>query len=113
MMHHSYENNIETTELDDLEQKRYDYLVNYHIKLIIYFVLLILLSLFFGYICISYLGVFKESINAFFFGFLFSFIFSFIFCAAICFIIVSINKISRIFKNRCLLSTYVVLSTIY
>ena len=113
MMHHSYENNIETTELDDLEQKRYDYLVNYHIKLIIYFVLLILLSLFFGYICISYLGVFKESINAFFFGFLFSFIFSIIFCAVICFIIVSINKISRIFKNRCLLSTYVVLSTIY
>ena len=113
MMHHSFEKKIQTTELDNLEQKRYDYLVLYHIKIIIFFVLLFILSLLIAYICISYGGVFKNSINAFFFGLLFSAIFSFIFCAVICFIIVGINKISRIFKNRCLLSTYVVLSTIY
>ena len=74
---------------------------------------MILLSLFFMYICICYGGVFENSLNIFFLGFLFSAIFSFIFCAAFCFIIVAINKISRMLKNRCLLSTYVMLSTIY
>ena len=113
MMNHSYEEKLETNELEDLEQKRIDYLVLYHIKIIIYFCLLILLSLFFAYICVCYGGVFENSINAFFLGFLFSFILSFVLCAVICFIIVSINKISRMLKNRCLLSAYVVLSTVY
>ena len=113
MMHHSFEDKIEKKELKNLEQKRYDYLLNYHYKLVIYFSIMIFLSLFFMYICICYGGVFENSLNIFFLGFLFSAIFSFIFCAAICFIIVAINKISRMLKNRCLLSTYVMLSTIY
>ena len=113
MMNHSYEEKLGSTELEDLEQKRIDYLVLYHIKIIIYFCLLILLSLFFAYICVCYGGVFENSINAFFLGFLFSFILSFVLCALICFIIVLINKISRMLKNRCLLSAYVVLSTVY
>ena len=113
MMKHSYENKVEETDFEDLKQKRYDFLVLYHIKIIIFFVALFVFSLFFTYICVSYAGVFKNSINYFFLGFLFSCIFSFIFCAAICFIIVGINKIARILKNRCLLSTYVVFSTVY
>ena len=113
MMHHSFEEKINKKELKNLEQKRYDYLLNYHYKIVIYFSVMIFLSLFFTYICICYGGVFENSLNIFFLGFLFSAIFSFIFCAAICFIIVGINKISRMFKNKCLLSIYVVLSTIY
>ena len=113
MMHHSFEEKINKKELKNLEQKRYDYLLNYHYKIVIYFSVMIFLSLFFTYICICYGGVFENSLNIFFLGFLFSVIFSFIFCAAICFIIVAIHKISRMFKNKCLLSIYVVLSTIY
>ena len=113
MMLHSYEKKIEETELEQLEQKRYDYLVCYHIKIISYFTGIMLISLFISYMCINYGGIFKNSINAFFFGLLFSIILSFILCAIICFIIVSIYKISRILRNRCLLSTYIVLSTIY
>jgi len=113
MMQHSYGSKLGDSEIDDLRQKRNDYLSLYRIKIIIFFVALFVLSLFFTYICISYGGVFKNSINYFFLGFLFSFIFSFIFCAVICFIIVGINKIARIIKNRCLLSTFVVLSTVY
>ena len=113
MMHRSYEEKVSESDLDLLEQKRYNYLVHYHVKIIIFFVLLIILSLLIAYVCISYGGVFTNSINAFFFGLLFSFIFSFVICAIICFVIVSFNKISRALKNRCLLSTYVVLSTIY
>ena len=112
-MKHSYENKVEETDFEDLKQKRYDFLVLYHIKIIIFFIALFVFSLFFTYICVSYAGVFKNSVNYFFLGFLFSCIFSFIFCAAICFIIVGINKIARILKNRCLLSTYVVFSTVY
>ena len=113
MMHNSYENYIEESEIGDLEQKRYDYLFCYHIKLIIYFCLLFIFGLFVSYICICYGGVFPNSINAFFFGLLFSLILSFIVCAIICFIIMVINKIARILKNRCLLSAYIVLSTVY
>ena len=113
MMQHSFEIDLDESELDNLVQKRYDYLSCYHIKLIIYFCLLMILGLFFSYICVCYGGVFPNSINAFFFGFVFSALLSFIICALFCFIIVSINKIARACKNRCLLSTYVVLSTIY
>ena len=113
MMHHSFEEKIDKKELKNLEKKRHDYLLNYHYKIVIYFSVMIFLSLFFTYICICYGGVFENSLNIFFLGFLFSAIFSFIFCAAICFIIVGIHKISRMFKNKCLLSIYVVLSTIY
>ena len=113
MMHHSFEEKLDKKELKNIKQKRIDYLLNYHHKIIIYFSVMIFLSLFFTYICICYGGVFENSLNVFFLGFFFSAIFSFIFCAAICFIIVGINKISRMFKNKCLLSTYVVLSTIY
>ena len=113
MMQHSFEIDLDESDLDNLVQKRYDYLSCYHIKLIIYFCSLMILGLFFSYICVSYGGVFPNSINAFFFGFLFSALLSFIICALFCFIIVSINKIARACKNRCLLSTYVVLSTIY
>ena len=113
MMHRSYEKKISESEFDDLEEKRIDYLIKYHIRMIIFFVLLFILSLFFSYICVSYGGVFKNSTNYFFFGLLFSVILSFAFCAVICFIIVGINKIARCLKNRCLLSTYVVFSTAY
>jgi len=113
MMRHSYENKVEETDFDDLRQKRYDFLVLYHTKTIIFFVVLFVFSLFFTYICVSYAGVFKNSVNYFFLGFLFTCIFSFIFCSAICFIIVGINKIARVLRNRCLLSTYVVFSTVY
>ena len=113
MMHHSFEEKLDKKELKNLEQKQYDYLLKYNYKIIIYFSIMIFLSLFFTYICICYGGVFENSLNVFFLGFLFSALFSFIFCAVICFIIVGINKISRMLKNKCLLSTYVVLSTIY
>ena len=113
MMHHSFENYLEESELENLEYKRYHYLICYHIKIIIYFCLIITLSLFISYICIVYGAIFPNSINAFLFGLLFSFIISFLFCFFFCFIIVITNKIARTCKNRCLLSTYVVLSTVY
>ena len=113
MMNHSYEKKIEESELETLEQKRSKILICYHIKIISYFIAMSLLTLFISYICIIYGEIFKNSINAFFFGLLFTVIFSFVICAVICFIIVSIYMISRKLKNKCLLSTYIVLSTVY
>ena len=52
MMQHSYEIDLDESELNNLVQKRYDYLSCYHIKLIVYFCLLIILGLFFSYVCI-------------------------------------------------------------
>ena len=112
MMINSYENKIEKDEIENCD-KRNNYLFFYHMKIIIYFCLLIILSLFFSYICISFGGVFPNSINAFFFGLLFSYVLSFVICAIICLFIVAFNKISKAFKNKCLLSTFVVLCTIY
>ena len=61
MMHHSFENYLEESELENLEYKRYHYLVCYHIKIIIYFCLIITLSLFISYICIGYGAIFPNS----------------------------------------------------
>ena len=113
MMEHSYENELTEEELGQIKDKRIKYLVNYHMRLIIYFIAMLILSLFFAYICICYSEVFKNSISSILYGFLFSIIFSFIFCAFICLIIVSIYKMGKFFKNRCLFSTFVVLSTMY
>ena len=113
MMEHSYENELTEEELGQIKDKRIKYLVNYHMRLIIYFIAMLILSLLFAYICICYSEVFKNSISSILFGFLFSIIFSFIFCAFICLIIVSIYKCGKFFKNRCLFSTFVVLSTMY
>ena len=113
MMKHSYEKKLEESELDDLKQKRYNYLIIYQKKLMIFFIALFGASLFLSYICICYGAVFKNSLDYFFLGFLFSCIFSFLFCAVICIIIVGIGKLSRIYKKECLLSIYRGLNKVY
>ena len=113
MMKNSYEKKLEDSELDDLRQKRYNYLITYQKKLLIFFIVLFVASLFLSYICICYGAVFENSLDYFFLGFLFSGIFSFIFCGVVCIIIVGIGKLSRIFKKKCLLSIYIALSKVY
>ena len=71
------------------------------------------LTVFFGYICTCYGGVYKNSINYFLFGLLFSLIFSFIFCSAIKFLIVCLYKLCKIYNSKCAISAYIVLSTLY
>ena len=113
MMAHSYENRLNEIELEGIKNRRVDYLVKYHIRLIIYFVIMLLLSILFAYICICYSEIFKNSISSILYGFIFSIIFSFILCAIICLIIIIIYKVGKKCKNRCLLSTFIVLSTMY
>ena len=113
LMRSSSEKDLSQNELEELNNKRNKYLFEYKLKLIIYFVSMMLLSILFIYFCICYGGVFHNSISAFFLGFLFSFIFSFILCALFCFIIVGAYWLGKKFKNKCLLSIYIVLSTMY
>ena len=113
MMTNSAEKGLDPIQLEELVNKRNKFSKIYKIKLVIFFILLMIFSIFFAYICICYAGVFRNSISAFLYGFLFSFITSFILCALFCLIIVGIYKISKSLKNKCLLSTYVVLSTMY
>ena len=113
MMQHSYENELTEEELGQIKDRRIKYLINYNMRLIIYFVSMLILSLLFAYICICYSEVFKNSISSILYGFLFTIIFSFIFCAFICLIIVCFYKTGKMFKNKCLFSTFVVLSTMY
>ena len=113
MMRQHAEKGLDESQLEELQNKRKKFLKIYKIKLIIYFTLIMILSILFSYICICYAGVFSNSISAFLLGFLFSFITSVIICALFCLIIVVIYRIGKKFKNRCLLSTYIVLSTMY
>ena len=113
MMCHFSEKGLDDIQFEELQKNRNRFLKKYKIKLIIYFVLMMTLSIIFAYICICYAGVFPNSISAFLLGFLFSFITSIIICSLLCFIIVGIYRIGKKCKNRCLLSTYIVFSTIY
>ena len=113
MMKHSAEKGLNEMRLEELQNKRNKFLLLYKIKLIIYFVLLMIFSILFAYICICYGAIFCNSISAFLYGFLFTFILTFIICALFCLIIVGIYRISKCLKNRCLLSIFIVLSTMY
>ena len=113
IMEHSYEKGLTEEEINGLKDKRVNVLIKYHIRLIIYFAVMIILSIFFAYICICYSEIFKKSIDSILYGFVFSIILSFIFCAIICLIIISVYKVGKKCKNKCLLSTYYILSTIY
>ena len=113
LMRASAEKGLSQNELEELQKKRNKFLRIYLLKIIIYFILMMALSIFFAYICICYGGVFPNSISAFLYGFLFSFILSFIICAFFCLIIVSIYRIGKACKNICILSFYIVLSTMY
>ena len=113
IMQHSYEKELTEGQLENLKDKRVNYLMNYHKKLIIYFSVMLALTILFAYICVCYSEIFKKSVPTILLGFVFSIIFSFIFCAVICFIIVSLYKLGKKFKNKCLLSIYLVLHTIY
>ena len=113
LMKSSSEKGLNANEVERLNLKREKFFKNYRIFTIIYFSALMALSILFGYICTCYGGVYKNSINYFLFGLLFSIIFSFIFCAAICFLIVSLYKIGKICDSKCVVSGYIVLSTLY
>ena len=113
MMKSSTEKGLSQDELLQLQYKRQKYLKDYNRNLIIYFSCLMVLNIFIGYICICYGGVFPNSIGAFLYGLLFSLIMSFIFCAAICFLIVCIYKLGNYLNNKCVVSAYIVLSTLY
>ena len=113
LMSCSAEKGLTKDEIEQLNEKRETFMENYRKYLIIYFSILMGLTIFIGYICTCYGGVYKNSINAFLFGILFSIIFSFIFCAAICFLIVGLFKIGKIANSKCAVSAYIVLSTLY
>ena len=113
MMNPEAEKGLNQEELEELQSKRNKYLSLYKLKLIIFFVLLMVLSIFFAYICICYGGVFANSLSAFLYGFLFSFIMSFIICAFICLIIVLIYRIAKCLNSQCVECIYHVLSIIY
>ena len=113
LMRSSAEKGLTKDEVEQLRIKREQYFEWYKKGLIIYFCVLMGLTVFFGYICTCYGGVYKNSINYFLFGLLFSLIFSFIFCAAICFLIVSLYKLGKIYNSKCVISAYIVLSTLY
>ena len=113
MMRSSAEKGLTPEEVDQLNLKRQEYLKNYQKNLLIYFICLICLNIFIGYYCTCYGGVFPNSIGAFLYGLLFSLIFSFIFCGAICLAIVSISRLGKYLDNKCINSTFIVLSTLY
>ena len=113
LMRNSAEKGLTKDEVEQLRIKREEYFEWYKKCLIIYFSVLMGLTIFFGYICICYGAVYKNSINYFLFGLLFSVIFSFIFCAVICFLIVSLYKLGNFYNSKCVVSAYIVLSTLY
>ena len=113
MMRRSAEKGLTKDEIELLNYKRENFKEEYKKYLIIYFSILMGLTIFIGYICTCYGGVYKNSINAFLFGILFTIIFSFIFCAALCFLIVGLYKIGKITNSKCAVSAYIVLSTLY
>ena len=113
MMRASSEKGLNQDELEQLQLKRQKFLKDYNRNLIIYFICVMLLNIFIGYICICYGGVFSNSIGAFLYGLLFSLIMSFIFCAIICFLIVCVYKMGKCLGSNCIIGTYVILSTIY
>ena len=113
LMSRSAEKGLTKDEIEQLNEKREKFMQDYRKYLIIYFSVLMGLTIFIGYICTCYGGVYKNSINNFLFGILFSMIFSFIFCAAICFLIVGLYKIGKITNSKCAVSAYIVLSTLY
>ena len=113
LMRSSEEKGLNQDELFQLQSKRLKYLNDYNRNLNIYFICLLALNVFISYICICYGGVFQNSIGAFIYGFIFSLIMSYLFCAVICFIIVFIYKLGKRFDNKCIVSTYIIFSTLY
>jgi hypothetical protein len=113
IMRSSAEKGLTKNELDQLQLKRQNYLIVYKKNLLIYFACMMGLNCFIAYICICYGGVFPNSIGAFFYGLLFSLIFSFIFCAVICLGIVALCRLGKYLKSKCVISAYIVLSTLY
>ena len=113
LMRRSAEKGLTKEEVEQLVEKREKYFEWYKKGLIIYFSVLMGLTIFFGYICTCYGGVYKNSINYFLFAILFSLIFCFIFCAAICFLIVGLYKLGKMYNSKCAISAYIVLSTLY
>ena len=113
LMKVSSEKGLTQKEVELLHFKRKKYVDDYHRNLMIYFICLICLNVFIAYICICYAGVFRNSIGAFLYAYLFCLIFAFIFCAIICFLIVCLYRIGKILKSKCIVSAYIVLSTLY
>ena len=117
MMKPSSEKALNQDELLLLKVKRQKFLNEYNrnlmIYLMIYFIVLMGLTVLISYICICYGGVFPNSIGAFIWGFIFSLILCYIFCAVVCFIIVCIYKLGKYLNNKCVISAYIVLSTLY
>ena len=113
LMRNSAEKGLTKDEIEILREKREQYLKWYKKCLVAYFSVLMVITIFIGYICICYGGIYKNSINAFLFGILFSIIFSFIFCGVLCFLIVVLYKIGKATNSKCVVSAYIVLSTLY
>ena len=113
LMSRSAEKALTKDEVEMLRMKREEYFTWYKRCLILYFCVLMALTILIGYICICYGVVYKNSINAFLFGIVFNIICSFVFCAIISFLIVSLYKIGKIADSKCVVSAYIVLSTLY
>jgi hypothetical protein len=113
LMRHSAEKGLTKDEIELLNYKRENFKKEYKKYLIIYFTILMALTIFIGYVCTCYGRIYINSINAFLFGIVFTIICSFIFCAVLCFLIVGLYKIGKIANSKCAVSAYIVLSTLY
>ena len=113
MMKPSSEKGLNQDELLLLKVKRQKFLNDYNRNLMIYFIVLMGLTVIISYICICYGGVFPNSIGAFIWGFFYCLIMCYIFCAILCFIIVCVYKLGKYLNNKCVISAYIVLSTLY
>ena len=64
-------------------------------KLVLFFFVIICISILCIYINISYGGIFKNNTSSLIYGLIFSYFFSFIFCLIICIIITLLSKVEE------------------
>ena len=99
--------------LKEQNEKRKQFYKDYINKSYIYFAIIFVLIILFGYISVCYVGTFPNTKGGIILGFFIALILSFIFCCFICFIIVGIYQIGKICDFHCLIACYDLLKLIY
>ena len=107
------ETELEQIELKKLAKKRNALIHNYIKRYCILFIVTITISVFFGYACVCYAGVFKNSVGGIIFSTFISLILSMIISAFISFMICLLYKAASSLDNKCMLSVYYALKTVY
>ncbi len=94
-------------------KKMKKFIKKYKIKIWIYFCIIFIIMIAFGYVSINYCGIFNNTGVALIIRFFIAFIFSIIICIILCFIISVIYHFGKTKKNKCLMKTYKALKIIY